>query len=131
MNPIIITNKISHMYLLNMECSNSQENHKDINLTSAKGKKSKALEGIVPEECTITIIKEGSRPSDDDFRCCYCDINQQGTKPSVFSLIPEYSDNYVPKVSQPQFPQPLMVLRKAEYVKLDYHEYLEVCEALV
>ena len=104
---------------------------KDIDFTSAKGKKRKldqALEGIASEESAAVIAKEGSRPSDDDFRCYYSNISQQGTKPSVLSLIPEHSDNYVPKIYQPQFPQPLTALRKTEYMKMDYHELLAVCE---
>jgi len=44
------------------------------------------------------------------------------------SFISGYSDNYVPKISQPQFPQPLAALHKAEYTKLNYHELLQVCE---
>ena len=103
---------------------------KDIDFTSAKGKKRKldqSLEGVVLEESTVT-VKEGSRPTDENFSLYYCSISQQDTKPSILSLIPEYSNNYVPKVSQSQYPQPLTVLRKAEYVKLNYHELLQVCE---
>ena len=105
---------------------------KDIDFTSAKGKKRKldqSLEGVIPEESTVT-VKEGSRPTDDDFSLYLCDISQQGTKPSVLSLIPEHSDSYVPKVSQPQFLQPLTALRKAEYIKLNYYELLKVCKSV-
>ena len=35
------------------------------------------------------------------FMLYYLNIIKQGTKPSVLSLIPGYSDNYVPKISQP------------------------------
>ena len=46
---------------------------KDIDLTSAKGKKRKldqSLEGVVPEESTVT-VKEGLRPTDADFSLYY------------------------------------------------------------
>ena len=105
---------------------------KDIDFSSAKAKKQKLdqdLEGIVLEEDVVT-VKEGSWPTDDDFKLYYSNISQQGTKPSVLSLIAEHSDNYVLKIHQPEFPQPLSTLRKAEYIKLNYYELLQVCETI-
>lgn len=105
---------------------------KEIDFTSARGKKRKlddALEGTVSEESIVT-IKEGSRPTSDEFALFYKNISHQGTKPAILSLIPNYSDNYVPKSTQPHFPQPLTALRSAEYIALNYHELLQVCENL-
>ena len=55
------------------------------------------------EEDVVT-VKEGSRPTDDDFKLYYSNISQQGTNPSVLLLITEHSNNYIPKIHQPEFP---------------------------
>ena len=103
---------------------------KEIDFMSAKGKKRKlddALEGTVPEEDDTT-IKEGSRPTSDELALFYKNISLQGTKPSILSVIPKHSGSYVPKSTQPHFPQPLTALRNEKYLKLNYHELLQVCK---
>jgi len=105
---------------------------KDIDFISAKIKKRKLdqdLEGIVFEE-DVVLVKEGSAPTDNDFKSYFSSISQQGTKPSVLSLIPEHSDKYVPKIHQPEFPLPLSTLRDTKYLKLNYHELLQACESV-
>ena len=82
---------------------------KKIDFTSARGKKRKlgdALEGTstVSEESVVT-IKEGSRPTSDEFTLLYKNISHQGTKPAMLSLILNYFDSYVLKSTQPHFPQ--------------------------
>ena len=97
---------------------------------SARAKKCKlddALEGTVSEE-NDTTIKEGSRPTSDELALFYEKISHQCTKPSILSLIPKYSDNYVPKSIQPYLPQPLTALRNEKYLKLNYHELLQECK---
>jgi len=72
------------------DCAHSVPALKKITIIHVcKGKEEKAGLGVVPEESTVTITKEGSRPSDDDFRPYYCNISKQGTKPSILSLIPD------------------------------------------
>lgn len=103
---------------------------KEIDFMSARGKKRKlddALEGTVPEEDDTT-IKEGSGPNSDELSLFYENISHQGTKPSILSLVPKHSDGYVPKSTQPHFPLPLTALRDAKYLKLNYHELLQVCK---
>ena len=105
---------------------------KEIDFTSVRGKKSKLddpLEGVstVSEESAVT-TNEGSRPTSDEFALFYKNISRQGTKPAILSLIPNYSDSYVPKSTQPHFPRPLTALHSAEYIALNYHELLQVCE---
>ena len=103
---------------------------KEIDFMSAKGKKRKlddALEGTVPEEDDTT-IKEGSRPTSDELALFYKNISLQGTKPSILSVIPKHSGSHVPKSTQPHFPQPLTALRNEKYLKLNYHELLQVCK---
>ena len=59
----------------------------------------------------VATVKKGSRPTDDEFKLYCSNISPQGTKPSVLSLMPEHSDNYVSKIHQPEFHQPLSFLR--------------------
>ncbi len=60
----------------------------------------------------------------------YESLSQCGTKPAVLSLIPGYSDDYVPKSTLPEFSQPLSMLYKPEYAEMDYHTLLNVCESV-
>ena len=53
-----------------------------------------------------------------------------GTKPAILSLIPPYSDNYVPRSSVQNFPEPLISLYASYYVDLEYHELLNACETI-
>ena len=53
-----------------------------------------------------------------------------GTKPAILSLIPPYSDNYVPKSLVQKFPEPLISLYASYYVDLEYHELLNACETI-
>jgi len=53
-----------------------------------------------------------------------------GTKPLVLSLVPQYSDSYVPKSSLENFPKPLKSLQQAECLKLSYTDLLDICESI-
>ena len=122
----IIKLGISNYLQLCVEAGFSQI-QSQISFVSAKGKKRKlddALEGTVPEEDDTT-IKEGSRPTSDELALFYENISHQGTKPSILSVIPKHSGSYVPKSTQPHFPQPLTALRNEKYLKLNYHELLQ------
>ena len=55
-------------------------------------------------------------------------FSECGRKPAILSLIPKYSDAYMPEASLPEFPQPLQLLYQSEYMDLQYHEVLRVCE---
>ena len=54
-------------------------------------------------------------------------LSECGRKPAILSLIPKYSDAYMPEASLPEFPQPLQLLYQSEYMDLQYHEVLRVC----
>ena len=87
---------------------------KDIDFTSAKGKKRKlddaintvsdAIVPITPQQYNKVI------PIREDYDTFYEHLSRTGTKPAILSLIPEYSDTYVPKRMLPTFPQPLPLL---------------------
>ena len=91
-------------------------------IASAKAKKWKLdFEGIVLED--VATLREGSKPTDDEFKLYCSNISQQGTMPSVLSLMSEHSESYVScKIRQPEFPQPLSFLCDMKYIKLNYHE---------
>ena len=71
-----------------------------------------------------------SLPAADEFDTFYESLSYSGTKPAILSLIPKYSSSYVPKRLLPTFPQPLQLLHLPEYMDLEYHELLKVCETL-
>ena len=49
------------------------------------------------------------------------------TKPAILSLIPPYSDNYVPKSAMDVFPKPLNKLYNPDYVKIGFNELMDIC----
>ena len=49
------------------------------------------------------------------------------TKPAILSLIPPYSDNYVPKSAMDVFPKPLNELYNPEYIKIGFDELMDIC----
>ena len=109
----------------------------DIDFTSAKTKKRKLDCKIDDLECPKTstdILKPKSTseklPTYDEMNIFYELLSKCGTKPAILSLIPDYSDDYVPKSSLPEFSQPLNLLYKPEYAEMDYHTLLNVCESV-
>ena len=106
---------------------------KDIDFTSAKGKKrklDKSIDGNSPSNGTCTIsTKSTVSPSDEDYESFYENLSKSGTKPAILSILSEYSDPYVPKRMLSPFPQPLPQLHKPEYIELGYPDLLELCES--
>ena len=101
-----------------------------IDFTSARGKKRKLddmLEGCETQTDEVT-VKQGSKPTDDEMALFFRNLSMCNTKPAVLSLIPEYSDNYV--VMSTSRSLPLTALLKPEYLALDYHDLLNVCEGV-
>ena len=112
---------------------------KDIDFTSARGKKRKLdemLEKSPSPECgedseeSIPCLKHGCPPTDDDFELLFENLSVAGTKPGVLSLVPTYSDNYVPKSSRGCFPVVLKSLQEPSYIRMKYDELLEACESV-
>ena len=106
---------------------------KEIDFTSAKGKKRKLDEAIDqdtdPTNITEVSVARGKVPSESEMDLLFENLSFSGTKPAILSLIPKYADSYMPKSSSSDFPQPLKSLKQSSYVDLDYHELLKVCES--
>ena len=103
---------------------------KDIDFTSAQGKKRKLDELLEGNELTkeMPVSKSSPVPTDDEMKLFFRNLSCCGTKPAILSLIPDYANEYVPKISLPNFPQPLTSLQKPDYLKLNYYDLLNVCE---
>ncbi len=113
---------------------------KDIDISSAKSKKIKLDDAIdsasntaVP--CSINKLsgnsaKNVSSPSANEMNSLYSSISKSKSKPGILSIIPEFSDQYVPIYSLPEFPRPLSLLYDPNNLKLDYHELLKKCESI-
>ena len=108
-----------------------------IDFTSAKSKKRKldnTIDNLKSPEMSTDVTKPTSSlkklPTYDEMDLFYQSLSTCGIKPAILALIPDYSDDYVPKSSLPQFPQPLQSLFKPEYCEMDYHQLLNVCESV-
>jgi len=60
----------------------------------------------------------------------FVNLSIGGSKPLILSLIPEYSDEYVPKSSLDYFPVPLKSLQQASHFSLGYPSLLQVCQSI-
>ena len=103
---------------------------KDIDLTSPKTKKRKLDEAIANTGVSQSAPTQSSQCiiTDADICAFYDTLSLCGTRPAILSIIPKFSSNYVPKRFLEAFPEPLSMLYKPEYMELEYHELLEVCE---
>ena len=103
---------------------------KDIDFTSARSKKRKLDDMINISESTeeVSILANDSKPTDSEMEQFFANLSLCETKPGILSLIPKYSDAYVPKLSLCTLPQPLTSLHKSDYMKLEYNDLLNVCE---
>ena len=107
---------------------------KDIDFSSAQGKKRKLDEMMeitdVPECPTdvATVSQHDTSPNDLEMKLLFEKLSLAGMKPAILSLIPPYSDKYVPKSSGDILPKPLKSLQQPSYLHLQYNELLNVCE---
>ena len=107
---------------------------KKINFTSARGRKRKLDElidgeGTRIQECDMPLVPHGDVATDTDMAMLFENLSLGGTCPAVFSVLPDYSDPFVPKIMLLNFPKPLMSLRQPEYANLRYDELLALCES--
>ena len=107
---------------------------KEIDFTSARGKKRKLDEAIDhdsdPANTTeVVSVGRGKMPSESKMDLLFENLNCTGMKPAILSLVPKFADSYMPKSSCSGFPQPLKSLKQLTYMDLDYHELLKVCES--
>ena len=112
---------------------------KDINFSSAWGKKwtlddyIKALDAEKNAENDLASGSEkskqiGTKSTESELALLFQKLSTGGTKPSVLSVIPNYSDVYVPKSSSKEFPPPLKSLKDTKYTEMEYHDLLTACE---
>ena len=77
-----------------------------------------------------SVSNPANKPSVDEMNNLYSNISTSKTKPGILSLVPEFSDMYVPVTSIHEFPRPLSLLYDPNNLKLKYHELLEKCESI-
>ena len=66
-------------------------------------------------------------PSAEELASFFEDLSKEG-KPAILSLVPKYSDRYIPLCEQGVLPPPLTNMFKADYLQLSYPEVLKKCE---
>ncbi len=71
-----------------------------------------------------------SKPDNFEIDTFLKKLNESGKNPAILSIVSPYSDNYIPKVVQPNFPKPLQQLYNKESLKYDYLKLLAVCEKI-
>lgn len=80
------------------------------------------------KDLSSTIAKdEAQEPTAYEFDCFYNELSKVG-KPAILSLVPRFSDSYVPLCKQGVLPMPLTDLFKPEYMALSYPDLLAKCE---
>ena len=85
-------------------------------------------EGLEPVTVTTSTTAEEpnistSTPTKTEMEILFKNLSVGGTKPAILSLIPPYSDNYVPKSSVANFPKPLKSLYLSVYGDLIIMNY--------
>ena len=86
-----------------------------------------------PPECSTdvaTVSQHDTSPTDLEMKLLFEKLSLAVTKPAILSLIPPYSDKYVPKSSGDILPKPLKSLQQPSYLHLQYNELLNVCETV-
>ena len=104
---------------------------KDIDFTSAKGKKRKLddmIDGNEKQMDDPKVSVRGKKSTESELAMLFENLSCGGTKPAILSLVSKFSDLYVPKSSCADFPQPLNLLKEPSYLQLSYHELLAKCE---
>ena len=103
---------------------------KDIDFTSARGKKRKLDEMLDGSESSsdAAVSKSGTPPIETEMEQLFNNLSLCDTKPAVLSLVSLHSDMYVPKVSLPAFPKPMTSLRNPAHCKLNYLDLLKACD---
>ena len=111
---------------------------KDLDFTSARGKKQTLDDQIKAVDTDYADGEEigeseqpkkiGSKPTESELTLLFQNLSTAGTKPSMLSVIPEHSDKYIPKSSSKEFPSPLMALKDAKYMQMEYHNLLAECK---
>lgn len=107
----------------------SYEELRNIDFASAASMKKKFDKGIHNTVSTPKPAKKTVTPPDDSSVKAFLKaLSETNTKPAVLSLIPEYSDSYVPTVLQGGLPNILSELHNENAQTLPYNELLNMCD---
>ena len=93
---------------------------KNIDFTSALGKKRK-LDQIIDatepstSKCSKIYPATGKKPTESEMANLFDPLSKCKTKPAVLSVIPVFSEKYVPKSSLIIFPKPLNTLYQPDF----------------
>lgn len=119
---------------------------KDIDFTSARGKKRtldnqiKAVDdnSVDVEDVEDVEVGESEQPknwikslqksTESELALLFQNLSTGGTKPGVLSVVPKYSDEYVPKSSTKEIPPPLKAMKDMKYVEMKYRNLLTGCK---
>ena len=73
--------------------------------------------------------KIGSKSTESQLALLFQNLRTGSSKPGVLSVVPKYSDEYVPKSSTKEFPPPLKALKiQSSYMEMEYHNLLTECK---
>ena len=109
--------------------------------TSAKGKKRKLDQSIEefskPDQLgsgpstyfdnESAVMDTTVKVTNEEMEILFKNLSTCYTKPAILSLIPPYSDNYVPKSAMDVFPKPLNELYNPDYIKIGFDELMDIC----
>jgi len=98
-------------------------------LMSAKGKKRK-LDEEIHQDADDEVTVQQTTSTESEMDVLFANLCIGGSKPLTLALIPEYSDEYVPKSSLHYFPVPLKSLQQASHFSLGYLSLLQVCQSI-
>ena len=103
----------------------------EIDFSTSRQKRKKTCEPVSTGqdkiESSSTRDCKSQEPTACELASYYSELSKDG-KPAILSVIPGFSDNYVPLSEQGVLPCPLTDLFKAEYMGLSYPDLLTKCE---
>ena len=101
----------------------------DIDFTSAKSKKV-LLDKHINNEKVKTVQRNVtvSTPTPDELDSFFKELSMAGSKPAILSLIPQYSDQYIPAPLSKQFPAVLTDLCNHDSFNLEFDDLKHKCD---
>ena len=108
---------------------------RDIDFSSAKSLKKKfdikcdATQNVQVHSSS-TKKRQVPEPSQDELNSFFSNIAATGRKPAILSVIPDFSDNYIPKKVTQNLPKPLTELKDNDAILLNYKELLDQCSLM-
>ena len=130
-----VTQEKAYWLLPNSVKGVSYKQCREIDFTSATTLKKKL--DVVLDNCTVTPSRTGKKtslqipePTENELSSLFHSLHESGSKPALLALIPSYSEQYVPKPIQGNFPIVLTELRDDSAMHMDYCELLQKCQEI-